>query len=101
MWPLVPAVSASQSGRGTSREKVSTLLVSSCLVLASTPPALISGASVSCRLSSAGEGDLLATRVRELAAQHRLIATVTVDGRRLRATFTRLDGGPEPSDGAG
>jgi hypothetical protein len=76
------------------------LLASGCCVLDSTPPSLISAASISCAVSSPEEGYLLATWIHELAAEHRLVATVTVGGRRLRARFTRPDGVPEPPDDA-
>jgi hypothetical protein len=101
MWPILPAFLACQHRRGTPPDTVSALLASGLDVLASTPPTLISAASIFCAVSSAEEGYLLATRVCQLAAQHRLVATVTVGGRRLRARFARLDGVPEPPDGAG
>lgn len=101
MLPVLPALLAFRRRRGTSHETASALLASGCHVLSSTPPALISAASISCPLSSAQEGDLLAAQVHQLAAEHRLVAKVTVGRRLLRATFARLDGVPEPSDGAG
>jgi len=85
----------------TSRDRVSALLASGCRVLASTSPTLVSAASISCAVSSPEEGDLLVARVRRLAAEHRLTATVTVDGRRLRARFARLDGVREQPNDAG
>jgi hypothetical protein len=100
MWLVMPTVPACHRRRGTSRAAVSALLASGCCVLDSTPPALISAASISCAVSSPEEGYLLVTWIHELAAERRLAATVTVNGRRLRATFTRLDGVPEPPDGA-
>jgi hypothetical protein len=101
MWPVLPALLGCQRHRGTSHDKVSAVLASGCRVLASTSPALISAASVSCAVSSPEEGYFLSTWIRGLAAEHGLVATVMIGGGRLRATFARLDGVPEPSDGAG
>jgi hypothetical protein len=100
MWPVVPTVLACHRRRGTSSAALSALVASGCCVLDSTPPALISAASISCAVSSPEEGYLLVTWIHELAAEHRLVATVTVAGRRLRVRFTRLDRVPETSDGA-
>ena len=101
MWPVLLAALARCRRRDTSRDVVGTLLASGCRVLTSTPPTLINAASISCAVSSPEEGDLLAARVRRLAAEHRLAATVTVDGGRLRARFTRPDGVREQPDDAG
>ena len=101
MWPVLLAALACCRRRDTSRDVVGTLLASDCRVLTSTPPALINAASISCAVSSPEEGDLLAARVQRLAAEHRLAATVTVDGGRLRARFTRPDGVREQPDDAG
>src|SRR3989304_1626479 len=69
MWPIISTVLAHyHRERDTSRDAVSTLLASGCRVLTSTPPALINAASISCAVSSPEEGDLLAARVRRLAA---------------------------------
>ena len=100
MWPVLPAVIACHRRRGTSRAALSALLASGCCVLDSTPPSLISAASIFCAVSSPEEGYVLATWIHELAAEHRLAATVTVGGNRLRARFTRLDSVEELADGA-
>ena len=101
MWPLMLAVLARHRRRQPPRDAVSTLLASGCRVLASTPPTLISAASISCAVSSPEEGDLFAAHVRRLASEHRLTATVTVDGKRLRARFARQDGAGERPNDAG
>jgi hypothetical protein len=100
VWPVLLAVLARQQRRGESRDAVSASLLSGCLLLASTPPTLISAASISCAVSSPEETALLAARVRQLAAEHRLAAMVTVDGKRLRVRFARPDSVGEPPSGA-
>ena len=101
MWPVLLAVLARYRRRDPSGDTVGTLLASGCRVLSSTPPTLISAASISCAVHSPEEGDLLAARVHRLAAEHRLAATVTVDGNRLRARFVRLDSVGEQADDTG
>ncbi len=100
MWPVLLAIFASYQRRGASRDAVSALLVSGCRVLTSTPPTLISAASISCAVSSPEEGALLAMLVHQLAAEHRLAAAVTVDGKRLRVRFARPDSVGGPPSGA-
>jgi len=81
-------------------EVTSRLLAAGCQLLISTPRTLVSGDSVSCAVPSPEEGALLAEQARELAARHRLIATVKVSGDRLRVRFARTPRGPElPNDG--
>jgi hypothetical protein len=100
MWPVLAAALAFCHRRNTSCDAISATLLCGCHILVSTPPTLISAASISCAVSSAEEGDLLATRIHQLAAEHRLIATVTVTGKRLRARFTRADSVGEMPNGA-
>jgi len=100
MWPILVAALASHRPRGMSRDVVSALLGSGCGVLISTPPTLISAASISCAVPSPEEGNLLAMLVQQLAEEHRLIATVTVRGKRLRARFARLESVQEPQNGS-
>lgn len=100
---MCPALRASVPSRhsGDRRyEATSRLLASGCRLLVSTPQTLVSSTSVSCAIPSPEEGTLLAEKARELAARHRLIATVKAGGNRFRVRFARMQQGLElPNDG--
>lgn len=74
---------------------VSTLLTSSCRLLASTPPSPSSGALVSWPVTSPDDAALLATAAREMAAQYHLSATVQVTGTHIRVRLCRPEIGLE------
>jgi hypothetical protein len=78
--------------RRSSENRLTSLFEPLCRVLASTPPTLISAASMSCGVSSPQESDLLAMWISRLAEEYGLATTVTASDKRLRASFARLAG---------
>jgi hypothetical protein len=100
MYPVLAALVFASYWSDTPLDATSTLLASSCGLLASTRPTLVSATSVSCTVSSAEEGELLAIAAHKLAAEHRLVATVTIGDNRFRVRFARAEAKPElPDDG--
>ena len=91
MWPILTTAIEGDRPCSTPRDVGSALLSAGCSVLASTSPALVSATSISCAVPSPEEGELLAIVVRRLAKDNRLMATVTVRGKRLRVRLARLE----------
>lgn len=100
MYPVLCALVLARYSGDKRYDATSGLLASGCRLLVSTPRTLVSGTSVSCAIPSPEEGALLAEKAQELAARHRLIATVKVSGNRFRVRFARMQRGLElPNDG--
>jgi hypothetical protein len=101
MYPVIAALALAQHSGDAPHDATSTLLASSCWLLVSTPPTLVSATSISGPILSPAEGALLAETACQLATQHRLAATVQVAGNRLRATFARLESELETANDGG
>ena len=99
MYPVLCSLVLARYSGDRRYDETSKLLASGCRLLVSTPRTLVSGTSVSCAIPSPEEGALLAEKAQELAARHRLIATVKVSGNRFRVRFARLQQGLELPNG--
>jgi hypothetical protein len=98
-YSIVVAMMVTRKSNDSPSLARSALLTSGCRLLASTWPALVRAASVSCGVSSSEEGELLAVTAGRLAAEYGLVAITSVGDNRLRVRFVRQGGDEEVPNG--
>jgi hypothetical protein len=100
MYVGIAAPTEHRDAPRTAHARFTTLLISACRLLASTPPELASACAVSCSVSSGRQLALLALEVDRIAAQYGVVSTVRICEGRLQVKFARSQGAPKRTNAA-